>query len=448
MEGFVRSLLHPAGYLVQARRAVERWQAAVQRGQAHPWLTPFSAQSVLCGSTVGLMFLLAVWVLADSGPMLAAWAGDSVYSALEECHSVPPPKVSEEDAAWANKFVHHRADMPDQPEQLWTRKSAHEVGVCKFSADEQARSEVHPPPGLRIYVYEVPDTFTVDLLDAPIDINTTSMADIQRLSSGGLEVAFHKYLLQDKSGRVTADPEEADLFFVPFYASNSYKTKELVSAGLYQRLVEHVRAQAGGYWDRYGGHDHVLVLGRHWTQRTAFGRSSMQMVHKDHPILLTFEFTNHKAADMARDLWRMARSVIIPRPDPFAELSSSRCPEGSAPPPNQRRPYLVAYLGSQISTFRRRLVAAMQEFGTPPAISNPVDGSLEETPKVYVNAFCREERLQVSERLQRGEVAGMDAPFLYRMSDFCPCPRGDSHTDSRLYDAIRAGCIPVLFDWV
>lgn len=109
-------------------------------------------------------------------------------------------QVSEEDAAWANKFVHHRADMPDQPEQLWTRKSAHEVGVCKFSADEQARSEVHPPPGLRIYVYEVPDTFTVDLLDAPIDINTTSMADIQRLSSGGLEVAFHKYLLQDKSG--------------------------------------------------------------------------------------------------------------------------------------------------------------------------------------------------------------------------------------------------------
>lgn len=68
--------------------------------------------------------------------------------------------------------------------------------------------------------------------------------------------------------------------------------------------------------------------------------------------------------------------------------------------------------------------------------------------QVYVNAFCREERLQVSERLQRGEVAGMDAPFLYRMSDFCPCPRGDSHTDSRLYDAIRAGCIPVLFDWV
>jgi hypothetical protein len=34
---------------------------------------------------------------------------------------------------------------------------------------------------------------------------------------------------------------------------------------------------------------------------------------------------------------------------------------------------------------------------------------------------------------------------VYRMADFCPCPRGDSLSDSRMYDALRAGCIPVLF---
>jgi hypothetical protein len=33
----------------------------------------------------------------------------------------------------------------------------------------------------------------------------------------------------------------------------------------------------GGSGRRYGGHDHVFVLGRHYTERTAFGRSSLSL---------------------------------------------------------------------------------------------------------------------------------------------------------------------------
>lgn len=236
---------------------------------------------------------------------------------------------------------------------------------------------------------------------------------------------------------------------------------------------------------RYGGHDHVFVLGRHYTERTAFGRSSMALVLRDSPIFLTFELTNYNAADLSGHVWRMARNVIMPRPDPFAHLSSPqcvpvphsatdqpwrlrpyhqdsraspdhcsaspaslhrrplccRCPEAGVPPVDARRPYLVAYIGSQISEFRRRLVSVLQE----PHTSNLSTPPLE----TYVRAFCRDERLAMAEASRHGKTIGagdsQPIPVAYRSADFCPCPRGDANSDSRMYDAIRAGCIPVLF---
>jgi len=107
------------------------------------------------------------------------------------------------------------------------------------------------------------------------------------------------------------------------------------------------------------------------------------------------------------------------------------------------RPYLVAYIGSQISEFRRRLVAVLQE---------PHPGNLSAPPvandEAYVSAFCRDERLAMAEASRHGKTIARDSqpiPVVYRMADFCPCPRGDANSDSRMYDAIRAGCIPVLF---
>jgi hypothetical protein len=104
----------------------------------------------------------------------------------------------------------------------------------------------------------------------------------------------------------------------------------------------------------------------------------------------------------------------------------------------------VAYIGSQISEFRRRLVAVLLE----PHTNNLTAPSVVNN-EAYVSAFCRDERLAMAEASRDGKtIAKHDAqpiPLVYRMADFCPCPRGDANSDSRMYDAIRAGCIPVLF---
>jgi hypothetical protein len=46
---------------------------------------------------------------------------------------------------------------------------------------------------------------------------------------------------------------------------------------------------------------------------------------QDTPLFITFEVTNYHAADLSSHVWRMARNVIMPRPDPFAHLSSPQC---------------------------------------------------------------------------------------------------------------------------
>jgi hypothetical protein len=54
------------------------------------------------------------------------------------------------------------------------------------------------------------------------------------------------------AGRTTSDPEEASLFFVPFYASSSRTASQLATANLYTQLKKHLRASAP-YWDRRVG---------------------------------------------------------------------------------------------------------------------------------------------------------------------------------------------------
>ena len=50
----------------------------------------------------------------------------------------------------------------------------------------------------------------------------------------------------------------------------------------------------------------------------------MSLALRDSPILLVNELTNYRPEDLTRNLWPMIRTVIIPRPDAFAEASDPR----------------------------------------------------------------------------------------------------------------------------
>eukprot|EP00959_Pyramimonas_sp_CCMP1952_P163103 3409465-Pyramimonas_sp.AAC.1 len=51
--------------------------------------------------------------------------------------------------------------------------------------------------------------------------------------------------------------------------------------------------------------------------------------------------------------------TLPPDPMTLPPGLARRCLARSAPPPGEPRPFLVAYIGSQISEFRRRLAGAL-----------------------------------------------------------------------------------------
>eukprot|EP00854_Cymbomonas_tetramitiformis_P026474 gene26474-32481_t len=118
------------------------------------------------------------------------------------------------------------------------------------------------------------------------------------------------------------------------------------------------------------------VLGRHYSERTAFGRTSLDLATKQGPMLLLYEFTNYDPAHMRRHLWLYTQHVLIPRPDPYIG-------EG-IPLTTAQRPVLMAYIGSNISPFRNNLIHSMLHF------QRNSEGEF----KMHVDGFCRETRLQ------------------------------------------------------
>ncbi|KAK3287645.1 hypothetical protein CYMTET_4854 [Cymbomonas tetramitiformis] len=395
----------------------------------------------------------AAWLFPrfNDGERLVGWKGEIASSQFGFQHKtsqntqyvVPSAEHDGETYASLKNFLHgcRPTSLHSAPEDVqWLHAQARQhLETSSSGINKRAKYESFArfaSKSLRVFVYDVPEKFTQQLLDQPVDLHEMSVNQLQRLPSGGFEVTFHKFLMEHQGSEsltITADPNEAHLFFIPFYASNSMKTKKLTHAHLYEQLIEHLRKTAP-YWDRLGGADHFLALGRHYTERTAFGQTSIDLaMMQPGPILLLFEFTNFKPSHLRSNLWLYAKHVVVPRPDPYTGAVPAAAPE-------VQRPLLMAYIGSVISPFRSIMVHAIEQLRHQAQY------------KVHIDGFCHDKRLERAEAMQAGERSGVvgaaevNTALVYRMADFCPCPRGDARTDSRFYDAIRAGCIPVVFD--
>ena len=119
-----------------------------------------------------------------------------------------------------------------------------------------------PPsaPALRIFVYELPSRFHTWLA---AHFRRAGRWDQSYLYS--LDAKLHRWLL--RSPYRTLDPEAADVFFIPAYLSLGFYDFEF---GLYwlsgrghrflQELMYYVATEAGPWYKRNGGRDHVLVM--------------------------------------------------------------------------------------------------------------------------------------------------------------------------------------------
>ena len=83
---------------------------------------------------------------------------------------------------------------------------------------------------------------------------------------------FHRNLAANRTGLIVSDPDDADLFYVPYYAGclqREVLRREAKSGRLFREYLAALKATP--QWRRFGGADFFSYSQRHFTNRVAYG---------------------------------------------------------------------------------------------------------------------------------------------------------------------------------
>ncbi|CAM6128282.1 unnamed protein product [Calypogeia fissa] len=376
--------------------------------------------------------------LADGSSVITGRLPTSIYGSSHE--------LDVRDAAWTNEILRSRRQQQDQHEQVEQQQVRRTEDQVVTDEIVVARHQQHDQPeqveqqqlrrtedqvvtcdprfaALRVYMYDLPSEFHFGILDKfePDDLNVwpRNLSILPRYPGGLYQQHSPEYwmtadiLTSNTPGRkheCTAvrvqTPEEADVIFVPFFASLSYnkytkmerKDGQDINEDLQEKLVKYLRKQKP--WQESGGSDHVIVI--------------------HHPNSL------HKV----RDTLRSAMYVVCD----FGRYSEETA--------NMRKDIVAPYkhvmpvFKDDNSTFDTRT-----------------------TLLFFQGAIFRKEggviRQQLFELLQNEEgvnfvpgntqSSGIKSATLgMRNSKFCLHLAGDTPSSNRLFDAVASHCVPVV----
>ncbi|KAF3450023.1 hypothetical protein FNV43_RR06102 [Rhamnella rubrinervis] len=274
----------------------------------------------------------------------------------------------------------------------------------------------------KIYLYELPARFTFGVIEhhslarggrPAQDLTTLSYPGHQHMA----EWYLFKDLLRPESERIGSpvvrvfDPEEADLFYVPFFSSLSLivnpirpasSTGEMVrpvysDEETQEALVEWLEAQE--YWKRNNGRDHVFIA--------SDPNALYKVIDKiKNGVLLVSDFGRLKF-----DQGSLIKDVILP----YSHRINSYSGEINA----ESRNTLLFFMGNR---YRK-------EGGK---IRDLLFQLLENEEDVIIKHGTQ------SRESRRAASRGMHT------SKFCLNPAGDTPSACRLFDAIVSLCVPVI----
>jgi len=273
-----------------------------------------------------------------------------------------------------------------------------------------------------------------------------------------LELILHDFFLQ--SCTRTKDPEEAHLFFVPFYNDIEYRWQnkrpdapsphgqailDILERGDTKAWEKHFRV-TGEYWRRRGGEDHILTLAapvtgfrhpkgaRGWTH---------YMVQLAPPIFLSLELTRSFIHEYPHC---SGKNIVVPYPIPGRDWHNGVWKDKAArtfgtaniTTPEGRtttiinKPIFAYYTGGNHGCVNVRSAIGKEVMNDERCLGQ---AQRREFADKFKRAFPRD-RVDLSRGPPR-QVSMSGAQF-------CACPEGDSPSAKRQYDAVVTGCIPVL----
>ncbi|MCD7470265.1 hypothetical protein HAX54_009989 [Datura stramonium] len=218
--------------------------------------------------------------------------------------------------------------------------------------------------------------------------------------------------------------EEADVIFVPFFATLSAEMQLIVNKGVFrkkagnedyerQRMVVDFLKQTEA-WKRSGGRDHVFVITdpvAMWHVKAEVAPAILLVVDFGGWYKLDSKAFNESSSDMIHHTQvSLLKDVIVPYTHLLPCLPLSE---------NQKRETLLYFKGAK----HRHRGGLVREKLWDLLINEPRVVMEEGFP----NATGKEQ-----------SIKGM------RTSEFCLHPAGDTPTSCRLFDAIQSLCIPVI----
>lgn len=291
-----------------------------------------------------------------------------------------------------------------------------------------------------------------------------------------LGIIVREIFVHPKSCLRTDDPETAKLFYVPYLSSvhfhdgkmfppnERYETSDHAQAvfdaieGKYDRWEDHF-GLTSKYWMRNGGADHVLVHSeplhglshpRGWRGSRHFIGSQKQLRP---PISVSVELSTTFVKMYPKC---SAKNVLMPYPNPDGRWFNGKLDREVAQLLKSRKLDDVAK--SDAALPQEKKAAGIGKGGGDDATNLPAPLDAPRPLGQYYSAGphgeCKKLRIAMNQDYRcspskkamdaLGGKRGLPYPLGMRAATFCPCPGGDSPSAKRMFDAVLAGCVPVI----
>jgi hypothetical protein len=255
----------------------------------------------------------------------------------------------------------------------------------------------------------------------------------------------------------TYDPEEATLFYVPYLPSvehhqGSKKVNNMSLSKYGQSIMdildgkylawEHHFGLTSEYWKRKKGADHILVFSEPmhglWHPRSRRGNFHFVNSQKQltPPIVISVELSTTFVEMYPKCA---AKNILVPYPNTDGRWFNGVL--DSETDAIFKKANLTAFNSEAILPAEKELAVASDPSARPIAqyYAAGNHGTCRKLRKSMEQDYktCSASHRLLS-KLSKYATHGM------RQATFCPCPGGDSPSAKRMFDALLAGCIPVI----
>ena len=279
------------------------------------------------------------------------------------------------------------------------------------------------------------------------------------------ELLVRELMVNPKSCLRTYDPEEATLFYVPYlpstehhlghraktdYATSPYgwAIMEILDNQNYEPW-ERLFGMTSQYWKRRSGSDHILVFSEpmHGLYHPRSKRGNFHFIHTQKqlkpPIVISVELSTTFINEYPHCA---AKNILVPYPNTHGiffngvlakearqllEQSNVTVATSSVALPAER--YLYQNIDNSNNLPPPRPVAQYYQAG--------LHGTCTKLRKAMKADYqqCAPSHQVLSNILKSSHFS-----TAMRIATFCPCPGGDSPSAKRHFDALFAGCIPII----